>query len=164
MKFTSPLGWIRQAGAPKISCEKRDSLFYFQLVIPSSWVQVCISLAPTSTRSLNLRQMSAMIWIFQHLHYTQPWASEGGRRGPWSLPRFWKLTFSCLIFSKKDYSLRFEWEKWNLTIFGLPYKILGFPWKSPPLPPLEKSFRNPCTQRFINHGQLVNHTALIKCN
>ena len=36
------------------------SLFYFRLVITSAYMQLWISLSPTSTRSLNFRQRSAM--------------------------------------------------------------------------------------------------------
>jgi len=41
-------------------------------------------------------------------------------------------------------------------------KNLGFPSKRPLMPPGKMSFRHPCTQQLINHGQLVNHAALIK--
>jgi len=37
MKYTSPLGWIQQAGAPETAAEKRFSLFYFRLVITSGY-------------------------------------------------------------------------------------------------------------------------------
>ena len=33
--------------------------------------------------------------------------------------------------------------------------------KSTNAPPWKKSFRRPCTQRLINHAQLINHAALI---
>jgi len=78
-----------------------------------------------------------------------------GVEGALAPPCILNLIFSYYIFSKKGCLLSFEWKKCNFTIFAHPPKILGFTWKILLLPP-------PGTQRLINHGQLVNHSALIR--
>ena len=64
-----------------------------------------------------------MLWILHHSHYIR---NHKRGRGPWPLPRFWNLTFSYYIFSKKGCLLSFERKKLNFTIFSHPTKILGF--------------------------------------
>jgi len=55
MKFTITIRWDTLSWCARNGCEKRDPLLYFRLVITSAYTQVCISLSPASTRSLNLR-------------------------------------------------------------------------------------------------------------
>jgi len=58
MKFASPLGAIQQAGAPETAAKNVTPCVTFGKRV--GYIQVCISLSPTSTRSLNLRLRSAM--------------------------------------------------------------------------------------------------------
>ena len=132
------------------------TLVLLWLVITSSSIQDRISLSLTTTRSLNLRKISAMTWIRQQLHYTQPWALEGeGWKGPWPLPAFEIWHFPIIFLAKKVVYLVSSWKKLNFTIFALPTKILGFTWKIILLP-------SPGTHRLVNCGQLLNHSALMR--
>ena len=84
------------------------------------------------------------------------------RRRPWPLPTFWNFTFSYYNFSKKDYLLSFEWTKIYFTILPTLQKPMASPGNSTIAPHLNKIFRRPCTLHLIKHGQLVNHSALIR--
>jgi len=55
MKLASPLGGMQQAGELETAAKSVNPRFTFQLVITSAYIQVCISLSPTSTRGINLR-------------------------------------------------------------------------------------------------------------
>jgi len=50
------MGVTQQAGASDTAAKSVELSFYFRLVITSAQMQVCISLSPTSTQSINLRK------------------------------------------------------------------------------------------------------------
>jgi len=105
---------------------------------------------------LNLRLMSAMVWILQHLPCTGVGRGSEGGIGPSLDFEMWRFLIKGL--AKKSCFLSFEWKKWNFNILGLLLeKYLASPGKVHS--PFEKILPIPCIQRLINHGQLVNHTA-----
>jgi len=75
--FVPLLGEIQQTGASETAGKSGNSLFYFGWWLQAVRYYDRISLSLTFTRSLNLRKISAMTWLLQHLHYTQPWSSQG---------------------------------------------------------------------------------------
>jgi len=52
--------WDAASWCARNSCEKCYSLFCFRLLITSAYIQVCISLSPTFTRSLNIEVSHGM--------------------------------------------------------------------------------------------------------
>jgi len=56
MKFSPPLGAMKQVDMAETVANSVISSFYLRLVIASAMIQVCISSSLMSTRSLNLRQ------------------------------------------------------------------------------------------------------------
>jgi len=100
--------------------------------------------------------MSVIIWIFKHWHYTQPWASGGGRNPSLNL-KIWHFLAKSIVVLFWSWKVKFH------HFCPPPEKSLASS-ENPFLPPLKKSFRGPYTQGLINHGHLVNHrpTASIK--
>ena len=88
MKFAPPLGGMQQVGATETVAKSAIFCFYFRLVVRSSQIQVSILSSLTSTRSLNLRQRSVMIWIFHHSSYTQHFINHGQLVNHTALIRF----------------------------------------------------------------------------
>ena len=90
---------------------------------------------------------SFKLWIFNDFLQTVRGLTELSEHGRWRWrrlpPRFWNLTFSCYISSKKTFFLSYNREKWNSSTFGynLEKSAIVPPWKNPLLLPsrLEKS-------------------------
>jgi len=68
-------------------------------------------------------------------------ASEGGKgvQAPWVL----KFEIFLINFSKKHFSLSFEWVNWNFTFFGPLENLFGYLWKKSTFFPRKESLRCP---------------------